>query len=285
MIRVGIIQTGTVTIRPHHRCGEEGRTAWQRKLDLLRDRGWTQPLPIYAYLIEHPEGIYLVDTGDRASNSDRGYLPRWNPFFHYEVQVKVAHAEEIGVQLAEKGIDVKRDVKGVLMTHLHHDHAGGFHHFPHTPIFVGRENYQVARSLQGRLAGCLPQRWPTWFHPTLIEITGPAIGPYPTSWPVTRDGRIAFVETPGHMRGHLSILVQEQEILYCLAGDATYDIDLLLTNQVDGVTYDVAVSQRTLERIRLLARQQPTMVLPAHDPGAPERLVKKRCLLVGEEAL
>jgi glyoxylase-like metal-dependent hydrolase (beta-lactamase superfamily II) len=87
------------------------------------------------------------------------------------------------------------------------------------------------------------------------------------------------------MRGHLSLLVQEQEILYCLAGDATYDVDLLLTNQVDGVTYDVTVSQRTLERIRLLARRQPTVVLPAHDPGAPERLVKKRCLLVGEEAL
>jgi glyoxylase-like metal-dependent hydrolase (beta-lactamase superfamily II) len=171
------------------------------------------------------------------------------------------------------------------MTHLHHDHAGGLYHFPHTPILVGRQNYQVARSLQGRIAGCLPQRWPRWFHPTLIEVTGPAIGAFPASFPVTRDGCIAFVETPGHMQGHLSILVQEQEILYCLAGDATYDVDLLLTDQVDGVTYDVAVSQRTLERLRILARQRPTVVLPAHDPGAPERLVKKSCLAAGEEAL
>lgn len=36
MIRVEIIQTGTVTIRPHHRLGEEERTAWQRKLDIAR---------------------------------------------------------------------------------------------------------------------------------------------------------------------------------------------------------------------------------------------------------
>jgi glyoxylase-like metal-dependent hydrolase (beta-lactamase superfamily II) len=285
MIRVDILETGTVAIRPHHRCGEEGRTAWQRKLDILQDRGWTPPLPIYAYLIEHPEGVYLVDTGDRARNSDSGYLPRWNPFFQTAVQVHVAPSEEIGVQLATRGINVRRDVKGVLMTHLHHDHAGGLHHFPHSPILVGRQNYQVARSPQGRIAGCLPQRWPRWFHPTLIEVTGPAIGPFPASFPVTRDGRIAFVNTPGHMRGHLSILVQDQEILYCLAGDATYDVDLLRTNQVDGVTYDVAVSQRTLHRLRLLARQQPTVVLPAHDPGAPERLAKKSCLLVEEAAL
>ena len=111
MIRVGIIQTGTVTIRPHHRCGEEGRTAWQRKLDLLRDRGWTQPLPIYAYLIEHPEGIYLVDTGDRASNSDRGYLPRWNPFFHYEVQVNSRFTNPLSLKLPRS-----RQLQGRLLS-------------------------------------------------------------------------------------------------------------------------------------------------------------------------
>lgn len=233
-------------------------------------------------MIEHPEGIYLVDTGDRASNADRGYLPRWNPFFQHAVQVKVAPAEEIGIQLAARGVDARRDVKAVLMTHLHHDHAGGLYHFPHTPIVVGRKNYQVARSLQGRIAGCLPQRWPTWFQPTLIEVTGPSIGPFPASYLVTHDRRIAFVETPGHMPGHLSILVQDQEVLYCLAGDATYDVDLLLANQVDGVTYDVAVSRRTLQKLRTLAYQQPTIVLPAHDPGAPERLAKKICLSAAE---
>ena len=284
MIRIEIIQTGTVTIRPHHRLGKEGRTALQRKLDILTDHHWTQPLPITAFIIEHPEGIYLVDTGDRARNSDRWYLPRWNPFFQYEVQVKVEPAEEIGVQLAARGINVKRDVKAVLMTHMHHDHAGGLYHFPHTPILVGKKNYQVAQSLQGSIAGCLPQRWPKWFHPTLIDVNGPAIGPFSASYPVTRDGRIALVETPGHMQGHLSVIVQDQALFYCIAGDATYDEDLLLAKQVDGVTYDVEVSMRSLELLRKFAHEYPTVLLPSHDPHAPERLEKKICLFAEEKA-
>jgi hypothetical protein len=38
-------------------------------------------LEIFAWLIEHPEGRFIVDTGDRVENSTPGYLPWWNPFF------------------------------------------------------------------------------------------------------------------------------------------------------------------------------------------------------------
>jgi hypothetical protein len=39
------------------------------------------PLEIFAWMIEHPEGRFIVDTGDSAENSSPGYLPLWNPFF------------------------------------------------------------------------------------------------------------------------------------------------------------------------------------------------------------
>jgi glyoxylase-like metal-dependent hydrolase (beta-lactamase superfamily II) len=165
MIRVDIIQTGTVTIRPHHRCGKEGRRAWQRKVDLLRDRGWTQPLPIYAYLIEHPEGIYLVDTGDRARNSDKGYLPRWNPFFQRDIQVKVEPSEEIGVQLAARGINVRRDVKGVLMTHPHHDHAGGSITSRIPPFSWDARTTRWREAFEGALRGACRNGGPGGFTP------------------------------------------------------------------------------------------------------------------------
>ncbi len=38
------------------------------------------------------------------------------------------------VRLADMSIDPARDVRQLLMTHLHHDHTGGLHHFPHTQI-------------------------------------------------------------------------------------------------------------------------------------------------------
>ena len=35
-----------------------------RRLNTLLDRVWTDPLPIYMWVIEHPKGIIVVDTGE-----------------------------------------------------------------------------------------------------------------------------------------------------------------------------------------------------------------------------
>ena len=34
---------------------------WRRRLAMILDRDWTQPLSIYTYLIEHDEGLLLLD--------------------------------------------------------------------------------------------------------------------------------------------------------------------------------------------------------------------------------
>jgi N-acyl homoserine lactone hydrolase len=103
------------------------------------------PVPIFCFLIEHPEGRFLVDTGDTARNSVPGYLPRWNPFFMWEVIIKVAPLEEIGPRLQAMNLDPARDIKAVILTHFHHDHTGGLDHFPHTRIIAGRESYEASR--------------------------------------------------------------------------------------------------------------------------------------------
>lgn len=278
MIKVTPIQTGTVSIRPHHHCGEEGRGPVRRKIDMILDKEWVEDLPIYSYLIEHPEGNFLVDTGDNAENTQKDYLPSWHPFFRHGVVVKVAPGEEVGDQLRARGINPATDLKAVILTHMHHDHAGGLHHFPHTPIMVSRENFMLANSVKGAIFGCLPQYFPRWLNPQLIEFGNESCGPFAQSYPVTRDGRVMLVPTPGHMRGHLSVVVRAPDVTYVMAGDATYDQNFLLEELVDGVTYDVALSKATLRQIRTLGEQEPTLLLPAHDLGVPERLEKELVL-------
>ncbi len=84
---------------------------------------------------------------------------------------------------------------------MHHDHAGGLDHFPHTRIIVTQENYDASRGFFGRVAGCLPQHWPIWLKPELIELTGPAVGPFASSYPITRDGRIGLYQPQATSRG------------------------------------------------------------------------------------
>ncbi|MDE2422532.1 MAG: N-acyl homoserine lactonase family protein [Gammaproteobacteria bacterium] len=272
MIRVTPIQTGTVSIRPHHHCGEEGKGPFRRKIDMLMDKDWVENLPIFTYLIEHPEGNFLVDSGDTAENTAKDFLPAWHPFFRHGVVVKVAPGEEVGDQLRAMGLNPAKDIKALILTHMHHDHAGGLHHFPHTPIIVTRENFLLANSFKGRIFGCLPQYFPRWLSPTLIDFTNEPYGPFDQSYALTKDKRILLVPTPGHMRGHMSVIVRAPDVTYVLAGDATYDQNFLLEELVDGVTYDVALSKSTLRQFKLLGHQEPTLLLPAHDVNVVERL-------------
>lgn len=277
LIKVTAIETGKARMKTAQRTAKEGRGPVWRKIDIFRDRNWVEPLPILCFLIEHPEGRFLVDTGDTWRNSVPGYLPFWNPFYK-QVSIKVAPHEEIGPRLSAIGLDPAADIAAVILTHFHHDHTGGLDHFPHTRIIGPRANFNVSRGMRGMMMGCLPQRWPIWFKPELVEMDGPALGPFPASHPITKDGRIVLVPTPGHVEGHVSVVVRAEDVTYFLAGDATYSEANLLSEKTDGVTNDPATALATLKAIKLFGEQEPTVLLPAHDPQAPFRLAQKQVL-------
>ena len=276
MIKVTAIETGKARMKTAQRIGRDDRGAIGRKIDIFRDPNWVEPLPILCFLIEHPEGRFLVDTGDTWRNSVPGYLPGWNPFYK-QVEIKVAPHEEVGSRLLALGIDPAKDIDAVILTHFHHDHTGGLDHFPRSRIIGPRENYAVSVGLRGMMTGCLPQRWPIWLKPELVDMDGPKLGPFPASHAITRDGAVVLVPTPGHVDGHVSVIVRG-DVTYFLAGDATYSQDNLLAGKTDGVTNDPETALATLKMIQLFAEREPTVLLPAHDPEGPARLAANAVL-------
>jgi glyoxylase-like metal-dependent hydrolase (beta-lactamase superfamily II) len=241
----------------------------------MLDKDWSDPLPIYAWVIEHPEGLVVVDTGETARTSEPGYFPWWHPYFRLGMRAWVKPEEEIGPQLKSMGIS-PQDVRWLIMTHLHTDHAGGLHHFPASDILVSRTEYELASSTMGRLRGYLPNRWPTWFAPRLVDMQAEPVGAFAESYPLTQSGDVYLVPTPGHTEGHLSVLVEDGDLTYFLAGDASYTEQTMLDRVVDGVSLDVGVAQQTLDRILRQVRDVPTVYLPSHDPDAARRLAEQR---------
>jgi glyoxylase-like metal-dependent hydrolase (beta-lactamase superfamily II) len=125
-MRIHVIQTGTVAIK---RVQQQGKESGNPLLNMMLDPNWTEPLPIYAFVIEHPEGLIVVDTGETARAAEPGYFPWWHPYYRFGVREWVQPEEEIGPQMRAMGFD-PGDVRWVLLTHLHTDHAGGLSHFP-----------------------------------------------------------------------------------------------------------------------------------------------------------
>lgn len=274
-MKIHAIQTGTVAITTAWREGVgHGR---RRLVHSMLDRNWTEPLPIYAFVIEHPEGVIVVDTGESARASQPGYFPRWHPVFRLAVRESVSPEQEIGPQLERLGIG-PRDVRRVVMTHLHTDHAGGLQHFPHTKILAARAEIGYARGLLGQLRGYPNRRWPSWFDPTPVDLEPTPLGPFPRSERLTKAGDVTLVPLPGHTPGQLGVLIEDREHTVLIAGDSSYTQDLLLRGTVDGVGPDENAQRITHERIRAYAAARPTVYLVAHDPDTAVRLAERRVI-------
>src|ERR1051325_6863939 len=256
-MKIHAIQTGSVRIKT---AQVEGRGhGLGRRLAIAADRTWTDWLPTYAWAIEHRDGVVVVDTGQGRHLLETGRS--LHPYIRWAVVFRIEPEEEIGPRLRSLGIG-PRDVKRVVLTHLHIDHDGGLAHFPNTEILVARGEFNAARGWAGRIRGYLPNRWPSWFDPSPLDLTSGAFGPFAASRRLTAAGDIVAVATPGHTPDHISVLAQDDDTTFVLAGDASYNEALMLAGKVDGVSTDVNVSGATLNAIRNLARARPTVYLP-----------------------
>jgi N-acyl homoserine lactone hydrolase len=86
------------------------------------------------------------------------------------------------------------------------------------------------------------------------------------------------VPTPGHTPGHISVVVNLEDVTIFLAGDTSYSQRLLIERTPDGVSPRASVAIDTMDRIRGLADSRPLVYLPTHDPESVDRLAEKRTL-------
>ena len=230
---------------------------------------------------------YAMGTAGRMGP---GYFPRWHPYYRMAVREDVDEHEEIGPRMRALGLS-PRDVRWVVLTHLHTDHAGGLHHFPDAEILLSATEYAAARGVHGKLRGYLPHRWPEWFRPTELDPEAGSqqkgVGPRsPRYRPdaglpgtrLTEEGDVRIVSTPGHTAGHLSVLVDEGPRTLFFAGDTSYTEANLIEGVADGVSSvggGEAAAARTLRAIREYAAVRPTVYLPSHDPDSARRLEER----------
>jgi N-acyl homoserine lactone hydrolase len=270
-VKLHAIQTGAVRIKTAQVRGRG--SGLSRRLAIFSDRHWTGWLPTYAWLIDHPEGAIVVDTGQGRHLLQSGVS--LHPYLRWEVEFRIEPEEEIGPQLRAIGV-APDDVRRVVLTHLHADHDGGLAHFPKSQILVSRGELRTASGWPGRARGYLPHRWPSWFDPAPLDLAHEPLGPFATSRRLTTAGDVVVVGTPGHTSNHVSIIVEDDRLRYFLAGDTSYTQELMVAGQIDGVSMDDGVAHATLDAIKRFARDRPTVYLPTHDAESGARLATRR---------
>lgn len=269
-MKIHPIQTGKVQIKSRHVESRRGpRPA--RVLDVLADRAWSPRLPITCWAIEHPEGLVVVDTGESSHANDPGYQPRWNPFMQFCERRWVAPEEEVGPQLQALGLQPS-DVRWLVMTHMHGDHAGGIGHFANSEVLMSEAEAKMAFARTGPVNGYLNSHYPAWLNPTKVTFDDGPWESFDRSTALTGDGTIRLVPTPGHTTGHLSVAIEAEDAIVLIAGDASYSEHALLEGIVDGVAQDEKAHRDSTHRLRELCRRRPVITQFAHDPDSSRRL-------------
>ncbi|HEV3282764.1 MAG TPA: N-acyl homoserine lactonase family protein [Solirubrobacteraceae bacterium] len=284
--------TATLTLRPLLCADMGGPRGWfergQGPGAFLKAIGVGVPaedrirVPIVAFLLEHPSaGLVLVDTGFHRSIAEGPPQERarnLGPIGRVMARdVRMRPEQSVVAQLGALGID-PAEVRLVVMTHLHFDHASALSDFPGATVLVSEQEWNSATARAGIVRGYSKAQLDPGPRYTTLDFAGPSAaryGPFEHALDVFGDGSLMLVSTPGHSAGHLSLIVRLSEREALLTGDATYTLATLREGRRPWRSEDAKAFERSVSELAAWDREHPdAIVIPGHDMPAWEGLAE-----------
>ncbi len=217
-------------------------------------------VPVPFILIDHPKGKVLFDTGnafetihEKESHWGSIVVAAYNPIMT-EDQWCVNAIKKIGCSA--------EDIKYVILSHLHLDHAGCVGHFPNARYLVQRDELHFAYVPDPYMKAAYIRKdfdkEVDWFI-----LNGRA----DDKFDLFNDGAIQIYFTPGHTPGHQSILVNlPKSGSMFFTADACYTCENLRSGTLPGLMWNAGETVRTVQRIRFLQDTHGVTIVTGHDP-------------------
>lgn len=216
-------------------------------------------IPMPAFLIEHPQGLVLFDTGIYPDAIE-------DPVAIYGQELADGLGmvgtvdQRIDRQIAALGYKLE-DVKYVISSHLHFDHAGGHHLFPNATFYAGQGELEFAFFPAKLGSFCfIPE------HVAQYRDWNWRVVPRGTDLDVFGDGSLIILSTPGHTPGEVSLKVRLASRTFLLTGDAVHLRAALENEWPFPLDVDTLSAVHSLLRIKRMAEAEDLSVWINHDP-------------------
>lgn len=266
-ITVHALHAGSVTVKRSHAtcCLPEGTPTPLRLLAIVADRRFADPMPIWSYAIEHPEGLFVIDAGASTTYNDpeswRG-APRRDSMIRSFIKLDVTEGATVPDRLRQIGL-AATDATALILTHQHIDHTGTVAEFTGVDVWTTRAEDAAAPRI-----GALHWRWrdaATRFRYVDEEGSPGDLGKAVT---LTADRTLTAIHTPGHTPGSVSVRLRTDQADLWFSGDTSFTAaGMDPASPTAGIHSDMTQVRALQARLK-----NSGVILPSHDPDVPERL-------------
>ena len=267
MIKIHIFHTGKVKVDVAIPYKERNPLA---AAGLFRGEDKKTELPVSCYLIEHPRGRVLIDSGWNS----KYVTEKPHRFFGLLDQIStpiLEPGESIDCQLANMHLK-PLDINYLFFSHLDFDHTSGL------ALLEGVRSVQAAEEeiadAKKYFYRYVRKNWEfADLKPFYYDKTG--IGPVGKSHDVFQDGSVLLVNTPGHSHGHFSAVISANGKYVVLAGDAVYTQKSIRERRIPGFTVDARLAEKSLDWICDCAADENCLLVAAnHDPAIKPQTIE-----------
>jgi glyoxylase-like metal-dependent hydrolase (beta-lactamase superfamily II) len=213
--------------------------------------GVYQDMSVRSYLIVHPQGTLLWDTGIADAIAELADGQRIIDSIVFKVP------KTLRSQLSEIGVDPS-DVDYLGLSHLHIDHVGNVDLFPDATVLLQQAEHDAGYGPNPEELTLIPETYAALDRDRIRTVVG--------DHDVFGDATVVLRSLPGHTPGHQGLLVDLRHggpIL--LATDIAYSAQDYADAAVRTSNVDLDQSRSSIETAKQIEREHPATVWLHHD--------------------
>lgn len=240
-------------------------------------------MPDLAFLMQHSvtKDYFLFDLGVRKDMEN--LTPAMKEIIRFPDNPPCTVPQDVVESLAKGGLKPE-EIKHVCISHLHFDHTGDPTLFTNATFLLGGESRTLLspgypEDPKSQYDSRIYPMDRTRFLSVDSDLDEPGsswrpIGPFPLALDYFKDGSLYIVDAPGHLPGHINVLVRtsiDGGWLY-FASDAAHCWSLVTGHsEIAGETgkgcihAHKEVAAETIRRVRALSEMPRVKVILAHD--------------------
>jgi len=214
-------------------------------------------IPSYCVLIDAIEGKILYDTGCHPDAMNGYWPPGLRSTFPYYY-----NDNQLLVKQLELASTAPEEIKTVILSHLHLDHAGNAHLFRQADVYVHKKDYDYGKHLVNSSPN--PNDHGAYVKADL-EIPSDKLHFIDSDYSLSDN--IKLISLPGHTPGVLGLMVHLKN-----EGTLIFPSDALYTQEnygpptkLSGIVYDTVAFRDSVEKIRVLQKEYDAKIMFSHD--------------------